>query len=360
VLEGNTVSEVTNPTPSHPSRRWIYIALGAVVAIALLIWLIQYLLVGQYFVATDDAYVTADSSMIAAKVSGYVTHVAVRDNQSVKAGDLLVEIDPRDYQTALAEAQADAQAAQATIETDQAQLSLQQAKITQAQAMLTGDTARLNFAEQNQRRYARLASTGASPVQTSDQANTDLIGAQSTVTSDQANLLATSRQVDVLNANLAQANASLSQSQAHGAQAALDLSHTKILAPFDGIVGNKSVATGDYLQTGAQIMAIVPLTQVYVIANYKETQITHVLPGQRVTLDIDAFPALKVTGWVDSIAPASGQQFALLPPDNATGNFTKIVQRIPVKIDVHLTPDLIGKLLPGLSVEPNIDTRKGS
>ena len=140
----------------------------------------------------------------------------------------------------------------------------------------------------------------------------------------------------------------------------LNLSHTQIRAPFDGVVGNKTVAVGDYLEAGTQIMAIVPLSQVYVIANYKETQITNIKAGQHVSLVVDAFPGLKVTGTVDSIAPASGQQFALLPPDNATGNFTKIVQRVPVKIVLDLTPDVIGKLRPGLSVEPNIDTRPGA
>ena len=177
---------------------------------------------------------------------------------------------------------------------------------------------------------------------------------------NQADLLGANRQVDVLNAALEQATASLAQADAHADQAALNLSHTQIRAPFDGIVGNKTVAVGDYLETGTQIMAVVPLSQVYVIANYKETQITDLLPGQHVSLVVDAFPGLKVTGVVDSIAPASGQEFALLPPDNATGNFTKIVQRVPVKIDLNLTPDVVGKLRPGMSVEPDIDTRSGS
>ena len=197
-------------------------------------------------------------------------------------------------------------------------------------------------------------------MQNTEQANTDVATAQATLAADQANLLAAHRQVDVLNAALAQAQASLAQANAHVEQAALNLGHTEIRAPFDGIVGNKTVAVGDYLEAGTQIMAIVPLSQVYVIANYKETQITHIKAGQHVSLVVDAFPGLKVTGTVDSIAPASGQEFALLPPDNATGNFTKIVQRVPVKIVLDLTPDLIGKLRPGLSVEPNIDTRPGA
>ncbi len=346
-------------TKSNPARRWIVIGVAVLAIAALVLWLIQYLLVGQYFVATDDAYITADSSMVAAKISGYVTSVAVRDNQRVRAGDLLATIDPADYQAALAADQADVLAAQAAITTTQAQLPLQQARIAAAQATIQGDTARLTFAIQNQSRYARLSATGASPIQTSDQASTDAQTARAALAADQAALVGATRQVDVLDASLAQARASLTQAQARETQAELDLSHTRITAPFDGVVGDKTVATGDYLTPGTQIMAIVPLSHVYILANYKESQITHLAPGQRVTIGVDAFPSLAVTGTVDSIAPASGQEFALLPPDNATGNFTKIVQRIPVKIDIDLTPDLIGKLLPGLSVEPSIDTRSG-
>jgi membrane fusion protein (multidrug efflux system) len=350
---------VSDATKATSSKRWIFILVGLLIVIGIAIWLVQYLLVGQYFVSTDDAYITADSSLVAAKVSGYVTRVAVRDDQAVTRGELLVTIDPRDYETALAGARADEQAARAAIANDQAELALQQPKIAAAQAMIQGDDARLDFATQNARRYAHLSGIGASPIQTTDQATTDVATSKATRAADEANLLGANRQIDVLNAAMAQATASLAQATAREQQAQLDLSHTRITAPFDGIVGNKQVATGDYLQTGTQIMAIVPLARVYVMANYKETQITNLQPGQHVTLTVDAYPALKVTGTVDSIAPASGQEFALLPPDNATGNFTKIVQRVPVKIDLNLTPDLIGKLRPGMSVEPAIDTRSG-
>jgi len=330
---------------------------GAVVVIGLVIWLVQYILVGQYFVSTDDAYIDADTSMIAAKVAGYVTAVPVEDNQMVHQGDVLAVIDPRDYQVALYGARADVAAGQAAIASDAAQLELQQAKITAAQAAVTGDQARVAFAVENQRRYNRLTGTGASTQQQSNQADTDLATAQANLAADQAALLGARRTVDVLNAALAQSEASLDQAKARAAQATLDLSHTSIRAPFDGMVGNKTVAVGDYLQTGTQIMAVVPLNQVYVTANYKETQITHIEPGQKVSVVVDGFPALKVTGTVASISPASGQEFALLPPDNATGNFTKIVQRVPVKILLNLSADLIGKLRPGMSVEPDIDTR---
>jgi len=325
------------------SKRGLGLAAALLAVAALIIWLVHYLLVGQYFVGTDDAYIAADSSLIAAKITGYVTEVDVREDEQVTQGQLLAVIDPRDYQNAVA-------AADATLADDHALVTLQQAKIAAAAAAVQGDAARFAFAEQNQRRYANLSRTGASPRQISDQADTDLAASRAAIDADNANLAAAQAEILVLNAGLA-------RDAAQDAQAKLNLEHTRIVAPFAGMVGDKTVAVGDYLQPGAEIMAVVPLDQVYVIANYKETQITNVQPGQTVRLDVDGFPGLKVTGHVDSIYPASGQEFALLPPDNATGNFTKIVQRVPVKILLDLNPNLIGKLRPGMSVEPEIDTR---
>ncbi len=311
---------------------------------ALIVWLIHYILVGQYFVETDDAYVEADSSLIAAKISGYTAQVAVLQDEPVKKGQLLAVIDPGDYENALKEAAA-------AVANDRAALVLQQARIAAAQAMLRGDAARKAYAARNEQRYASLTATGASTRQQAEQASTDLAEAKAQNAADAANLQAARAELGVLRAALA-------RDEARMAQARLNLSHTRIVAPFGGVVGDKTVAVGDYLQPGAQIMAVVPLSQVYVIANYKETQITHIRPGQKVSVTVDAYPGLRVTGHVDSIFPAAAQEFALLPPDNATGNFTKIVQRVPVKIMLNLTPALIGKLRPGMSVEPEIDTRR--
>ncbi len=342
----------------HRLRRLALIAAGVVVIVAGAVWLVEYLTVGQYIIGTDDAYIDADTSMIASKIGGYVVDVPVQDNQTVTEGQLLAEIDPRDYRVALDGARAAVAAAAATIASDRAQLSLQQAKIAAAQAAVDGDAARVKFAADNQRRYARLSGTGASTEQSTNQADTDLATARAALAADTAALIGAQRTVAVLNAAAAQAEAGMAQAAAHAEQAALDLSHTRILAPFSGVVGDKTVEVGDYLQTGTQIMAIVPLDQVYVTANYKETQLTRILPGQNVRVEVDGYPALKVTGTVESIAPSSGQEFALLPPDNATGNFTKIVQRVPVRIRLNLTAGMIGKLLPGMSVEPEIDTRR--
>ncbi len=338
-------------------KRRLGFAVGILLLLAALAWLTHYLLIGRYFVGTDDAYIAADSSLIAAKVSGYVTKVAVKQGEHVTKGQLLAEIDPRDYKAALDSATADIAAANASIATDKAELALQQAKISAAQAAVTGDTARLQFAARNNTRYAALSAKGASTRQQAEQAATDLATSRAQLAADQANLHAAQRQTSVLTATLAQAQAALAQAQAHVAQARLNLAHTRIIAPFAGRVGNKTVTVGNYLQPGTQIMAIVPLSQVYVLANYKETQITNIRPGQPVNVHVDAFPGLHVRGHVGTVYPASGQEFALLPPDNATGNFTKIVQRVPVKILLDLTPDEIGKLRPGLSVETEIDTR---
>ncbi len=343
---------------AQSTRRIVAILAGVAVVFLLIVWLLYYLLVGQYFVATDDAYVAADTAMIAPKIGGYVTQVLVNDNQLVTAGQVLATIDDRDYQTAAAVAKADVEAGMAAIASDRAQLSLQPPKIDAAAAALQGDEARAAFAEQNMHRYKKASAAGASTEQSAAQAQTDLATAQAAVAGDRANLQAAQKQVDVLNAALAQAQASLDQARARAAQAQLDLGHTRIIAPITGVVGNKSVAAGDYLQPGTQVMAIVPLRAVYVLANYKETQITNIWPGQKVSIAVDSYPGLKVTGTVDSLSPSSGQEFALLPPDNATGNFTKIVQRLPVKIDIDMTDGLIGKLRPGMSVEPSIDTRR--
>jgi membrane fusion protein (multidrug efflux system) len=322
--------------------RWAMFGMAILAVVVLLGWLLRYLLVGQYLVGTDDAYLAADSSLIAAKVSGYVAKVAVDNGSAVQPGQLLAVIDPRDYQNALTAAKAAAAGAEAD-------LALQKEKIAAAQAAIAGDQAREVFAQKNQARYNGLIATGASTVQQAEQSSTDLAAIRAQLDADNANLRAALAQMDVLTATLA-------RTKAQAAQAELDLQHTEIRAPIAGIVGNKTVALGDYLQPGTQVMAVVPLSQVYVVANYKETQITHMAPGQKVRVRVDGFPDLDVRGHLATIFPASGQTFALLPPDNATGNFIKIVQRVPVKILLDLTPEQIGKLRPGMSVEPEVDT----
>jgi membrane fusion protein, multidrug efflux system len=312
---------------------------------------------GQYLVSTDDAYVDVHSALISPKISGYVSDIPVNDNESVKAGQVIARIDPRDYQTALDHARANVAAAQAAIDTLTQQISQQKLAIDQAQQIVTSDQAALAYAQQNFDRYTQLAQDGYGPVQRAQQASADIREKQADLARDTAGVSVAEKQVSVYQAQLAQARAALVQQQANEHQAELNLSYTTITAPFDGTIGVRNTQVGQYVQPGTQLMAVVPLQSVYITANYMETQLTHVRAGQPVTINIDTFDGTVVHGHVESVAPASGQQFALLPPDNATGNFTKIVQRIPVKIAVDANDRLIGKLRPGMSVEPTIDTK---
>jgi membrane fusion protein (multidrug efflux system) len=311
----------------------------------------------RYLVSTDDAYVDAHSAMISPKVSGYISEVPVDDNQSAKAGQVIARIDPRDYQTALDEARANVAAAQATTATLTQQIEQQSLAVEQARQTVASDQAALVYSQQDFQRYTDLAHTGYGTVQRAQQAQADIVQKQAKLDSDKTGIASASKQIAVLQAQLAQARATLAQQQANEHQAELNLSYTTITAPFDGTVGVRTAQIGQYVQPGTQLMAVVPLHAVYITANYMETQLTHVRPGQPVTIAVDTFPGTVVHGHVESTAPASGQQFALLPPDNATGNFTKIVQRIPVKIALDEHDPLAGRLRPGMSVEPTIDTR---
>jgi membrane fusion protein (multidrug efflux system) len=315
---------------------------------------------GRYLVSTDDAYVDAHSAMISPKVSGYISDVPVDDNQSVKAGDVIARIDPRDYQTALDEARANVAAAQATTATLIQQIEQQSLAVEQARQAVASDQAARVYSQQDFQRYTDLAHTGYGTVQRAQQAQSDVVQKQAKLDSDKTGIASAEKQIAVLQAQLAQARAALAQQRANEHQAELNLSYTTITAPFDGTVGVRTAQIGQYVQPGTQLMAVVPLHAVYITANYMETQLTHVRSGQPVTIAVDTFPGTVVHGHVESTAPASGQQFALLPPDNATGNFTKIVQRIPVKIALDDHDPLAGRLRPGMSVEPTIDTKPPS
>jgi membrane fusion protein (multidrug efflux system) len=317
----------------------------------------NYWTVGRFHVSTDDAYVQADTTVIAPKVSGYLRDVLVTDNQPVKAGQPLARIDDRDYAVAVEQAKADVTAAQADIANFEASLDEQQAVIAQTRSTVEVDRASVTFTRQDNDRYITLARTGAGSVQNEQQAVSKLQIAQSTLQRDAAAVTAAERRTEMLRAQLAKAEAALAHDRAVQDQAVLNLSYTTIVAPVDGVVGNRSLRIGQYVQAGTQLMAVVPVHGVYIVANFKETQLTDVHAGQPVEIDVDMFPGTVVNGHVDSIAPASGQEFALLPPDNATGNFTKIVQRIPVKITLDAGDKLAGLLRPGMSVTPTVDTK---
>jgi membrane fusion protein, multidrug efflux system len=315
----------------------------------------DYWTVGRYLVSTDDAYVKADNTTIAPKVSGYLTEVLVGDNQRVKAGQVLARIDDRDFRVALDQAKADVAAAQAAIASKQAQLEVQQTVIDAAKATIEVDTATRTFTSQENKRYTDLAATGYGSVQNAQQAQSRNAGAEAAILRDTANLASAKKQVELLKADIAQAVAASARASALQRQAELNLGYTTITAPIDGVVGNRTLRTGQFVQAGTQLMSLVPATGAYIVANFKETQLTHVREGQKVDVAIDMFPGQLVHGHVDGLAPASGQEFALLPPDNATGNFTKVVQRIPVKIALDGGTPI--ELRPGMSVIPTIATQ---
>jgi membrane fusion protein (multidrug efflux system) len=349
--------------PIKPPARRVNLRLVLMIAgaVALLIGLacygVYYWKDGQFLVSTDDAYIDADSVIVSPKISGYISDVAVEDNQTVRAGQVLACIDDRDYETALQSAQAAVAAQQAAIDDLTQQIGEQQLAVTQAQATVTADQANVTYAAQDQQRYLTLSRSGAGTLQSAQESTSVIRQAEAALNRDNAAVDAARKQIDVLRAQLAEARAVLMQQEAAERQAELNLSYTNITATTDGTVGVRSVRVGQYVQAGTELMAVVPLRQVYVTANFKETQLTDVQPGQKVAIRVDTFPDATVHGWVDSIAPASGEEFALLPPDNATGNFTKIVQRVPVKIRIDPNDALIGRLRPGMSVEPEIDTK---
>jgi membrane fusion protein (multidrug efflux system) len=316
-----------------------------------------YWVVGRFLESTDDAYVQADSTIIAPKVSGYLSKVLVEDNQSVKAAQPLAKIDDRDYVAALDQATADVATAQADIENVTAALQQQQAVIAQARATVAVDQANLTYAEQENTRYGGLAKIGGASVEVAQATASKRDTAQATLTRDTAAVTAAEQQVDVLQAQLAKDKATLQHNEAVQEQAQLNLGYTNITAPIDGVVGNRSLRVGEYVQAGTQLMAVVPLAAVYVVANFEETQLAGIRKGAPVSIVVDTYSGATVKGHVDSIAPASGEEFALLPPDNATGNFTKIVQRIPVKIAIDPNDPLRGELRPGMSVTATVDTK---
>jgi len=316
----------------------------------------DYWTTGRFMVSTDDAYVKADYTTVAPKVSGYIADVLVQDNQAVKAGQALARIDDRDFRAAQAQAKAGVDAAAAAIGNIDAELALQQSMIDQAKAATFASRASLKFNRADVARYNDLAKNGYASVQRAQQSETARSQSAAELQRDQAGLVAAQKKIAVLETQRVQAVAERDRAQAVLRQADLNLSYTTITAPVDGTVGARSLRVGAFVNAGTQLMAVVPLDAAYIVANFKETELTRMRDGQPVTVKVDSFPGVKITGHVDSLSPASGLEFSLLPPDNATGNFTKIVQRIPVKIVLD-DARLANLLRAGMSVEPTVNTK---
>jgi membrane fusion protein (multidrug efflux system) len=305
---------------------------------------------------TDDAYVRAETTQLSSRVAGAVLTVAVNDFQRVKAGDLLVQIDPADYQALVDQAEAGVIAAQATYDNLANQIELQYATIAQGEAQQVSATAQEVETREEQERQQSLEHTDAGTRQKLEQATAAYARAQADVRASRAVIAAQRHQLEVLSGNKKERAADIAAAKATLAAAQLKLGYTKVVAPFDGVVGERQVQPNDYVNIGTNLINVVPLPNVYVIANYKETQLTRVKPGQSVDVTVDTFPGQQLHGRVERVSPASGSQFALLPPDNATGNFTKVVQRIPVRIQFDKSQKLLEQLLPGMSVITRIHT----
>jgi membrane fusion protein (multidrug efflux system) len=350
---------VVPPDRKRRLRRVLFAAGGVALLVAAGVYGHGWWTTGRFMVSTDDAYLQADSVAISPEVAGYIAAVPAQDNEQVAPGQVLARIDDRNYRAALASAQANADAAAAGVDELVQQMAQQNYAILEAQAAVEGDQASLAFARQDYGRYATLARSGAGTLQQAQQSGTGARNSQANLQRDQAAVGVARTQMAVLGAQLVKARADVALAQAALRQAQLNLGYTVITSPIEGVVGERSLRVGQYVQAATQLMAVVPLQAVYITANYKETQLTDVRPGQKVAISVDTFPGVTVHGVVNSVAPASGEEFALLPPDNATGNFTKIVQRVPVKITIDPHDPLLGQLRPGMSVEPSIDTKAG-
>jgi membrane fusion protein, multidrug efflux system len=334
---------------------------AATLAVAVAGWFgYHWLTVGRFMVTTDDAYVQAYNTTLAAKVAGYVARVAVTDYTRVNTGDVIATLDDGDYRLAADSARGKVATQQATIARIAHQVDAQQAAVEQAKAQLASAQAAQTRTQLEFDRQTMLVAREASSRQLLEQAHANRDQAVAGVQSAQAAIDSAAANVDVLKGQQQEATSTLDELKTALAKAERDLSFTVIRAPIDGVIGNRAVQVGDYVQTGQRLASLVPLDDVYVNANFKETQLARLRPGQPVSIAVDALPEHTIEGTVESFSPASGAVFSLLPPDNATGNFTKIVQRLPVRIHVPAAVASEGLLRPGMSVVVSVNTKGGA
>lgn len=350
--------QAKKPSPlKNPKVKWTLIAVGVLVVVLLIAWLIYHLLVGRYLQETNDAYLQADSVAVAPRVNGYVTAVHVQDHAWVKAGQPLLQIDDRTYRAQLEQAQAAVALRQADILAAQAALAGYHAQLAQSRTQVSAAAAQLKFANAEVARFAPLAASGADTHEHQEQLHQQRDQAQAQYDAAMAQVTTAQSQIAAGEAQLEQARAGLKQAQANVDQAQVAVEDTRLSAAIDGRVGDKTVQVGQFLSAGMRTMTIVPIHALYLTANYKETQVGLMREGQPVEIEVDALPDASLHGRVDSLSPGTGAQFALLPPENATGNFTKVVQRVPVRIRVEAGPEARKVLVPGMSVTATVDTR---
>ncbi|WGS22344.1 MULTISPECIES: HlyD family secretion protein [unclassified Bradyrhizobium] len=347
--------------PAKPGKRK-FVMFGVVGALALAAasYATYYLMVGRFYVSTDDAYVRANNTMLGARVAGHIAAILPGDNALVRAGDVIFRIDDGDYRIAVDAARTKIATQQATIERIGRQVAAAVSAVEQAEAQLVSAQAGLKRADLDFDRQQALSNKGFASRATFEVSEAGRDQGAAAVRSAQAAYDAAKDNVEVTKAQQAEARAQLAELQTQLAKAERDLDFTKVRAPVDGTFSNRLVNTGDYITVGQRLGNVVPLDGVFIDANYKETQLKRIRPGQRVTIKVDAYGFRKFTGIVDSISPAAGSVFTLLPPDNATGNFTKIVQRLPVRIRVPGSVARQGLLRAGMSVYTTVDTREGA
>ncbi|WP_052409736.1 HlyD family secretion protein [Paraburkholderia oxyphila] len=344
-----------SPGPAKPNRRpLLFAGLGFLVLAAIALY---FFLPGLYEQETDDAYVDAHVISVIPKVPAYVQKLYVDDNSAVQQGQLLIELDPRDYAVALQQAQANLADAQSRLQAARDEIPVADARVAQQRAELLVAQANSKLAQSNLRRLQSVSDVRAVSSERVDEGAAAAQGTQATTVAAQVRITAAEASAKLTRTQAVTAEAAVAQARAALAQAQLNLSYTKIYAPEAGSVARKSVESGNFVQPGQLLLSVVP-ERLYVIANYKETQLTHVQPGQAVSIRVDAFPNLKLRAHVESIQRGTGSRFALLPPENATGNFVKVVQRVPVKIVFDDSADALRWISPGMSVETRIFTRE--
>ncbi|PZU08834.1 HlyD family secretion protein [Sphingomonas sp.] len=320
-------------------------------------WLLYRQLVGRYYEETNDAYVRGDSVTVSSRVSGYVEQLFVTDNQDVRAGAPLLRLDARDYSAQVAQYKAQQGVAAANADNIRATISEQEAAIAQTRAELDSAIATQRFADGEVARYTPLAASGAETREKLASLRRQAEESHAKVAQGRAALVSAERRVASLHAQIRQAEAQGASARAQSSAASVNLNSALIRASIGGRIGDRSVRVGQYVQPGVRLMSIVPVDALYVVANFKETQIGDMRPGQPAEIRVDALPGVDLHGHIESISPGTGAEFSLLPPQNATGNFTKIVQRVPVRIAVDAAPDVRRRLIAGLSVHVTVNTK---
>jgi membrane fusion protein, multidrug efflux system len=350
--------EERRSSPLKSPRVRLALLIGAVaILVAGFLWYSDRETRGKYMQSTDNAYVSADSVVVAPRIGGYVERVLVAENQAVRQGQPLAELDVREYRAQTEQITSQIGAATATAETTRSQIAEQQAVIAQAQAQLDAARAEASFAAQQVARYQPLAASGAEPRERLAQRQSQARQARERAEAAQAGLLAAQRRVGTLGAQVRQAESQAEAARAQLAAARVNVESTLLRAAIDGRVGDLAVRVGQFVQPGTRLMTLVPVDRLFIEANFKETQLGLMRVGQPVSIEVDALPGIELSGRVASFAPGTGAQFSVLPPQNATGNFTKIVQRVPVRIAIEARSEVRRLLVPGMSVQVTVDTR---